>query len=329
MQSTIGIIVAIEGNESEEKIRNTIDSAILQTYEKTKTIIAADFVSKDTEKILNEYKEKFSDKVVLVLNEEKRGRGGAFNLGLRNVNTDWIAFLNEGDILKSDFASKLVSIGDKDELDVVACRCNYEYADEDEEIFKEAGRELDFDAHSLLCVNPGRMEAKIYKRNIFDDNGLWFPEGMAYEKLGIERLALFLAEKMDYVNEELYEIDLEREKEVSFEDLYDRLDVMTFFIEECYKREFLEEFPEEVEAAVIDDMYISTLFTYMAITPAKKRKITFLNMLRDAITDCFPEFETNPYYYEKYDDDLKDLISLHVMSPYKFIKQTMKMKFEE
>ena len=46
---------------------------------------------------------------------------------------------------------------------------------------------------------------------------------------------------------------------------------MTFFIDECYKREFLEEYPEEIEAAVVDDMYIKSLFTYLAITPPRAR----------------------------------------------------------
>ena len=87
-----------------------------------------------------------------------------------------------------------------------------------------------------------------------------------------------------------------------------------------YKREILEEFPEEVEAAFIDDMYMKTLFTYIAVTPGAKRKKSFLEMLQNAILDCFPEFETNPYYYEKYDDDIKDLVSLHIESPGKFLK---------
>ena len=95
---------------------------------------------------------------------------------------------------------------------------------------------------------------------------------------------------------------------------------MTYFIEECYKREILEEFPEEVEAAFIDDMYLKTLFTYIAVTPANKRKKSFLEMLQNAVLDCVPEFETNPYYYEKYDDDIKDLVSLHIEAPGKFLK---------
>ena len=116
-----------------------------------------------------------------------------------------------------------------------------------------------------------------------------------------------------------------QELELTEDELYDRLQVMSFFIEECYKREFLEEFPEEVESAFIDDMYMKSLFTYIAITPAKKRKPAFLKMLQEDMLDCFPEFETNPYYYEKYDDDIKDLVSLHMANPNKFLKATMKM----
>ena len=135
------------------------------------------------------------------------------------------------------------------------------------------------------------------------------------------------AKRFAYTEEPLYIITEDKDDSIIEAELYDRIDVMTFFIDECYKREFLEEYPEEIEAAVVDDMYIKSLFTYLAITPPRKRKITFLQQLADAIDDCFPEFETNPFYEDKYDDDIKDLVSLHMLSPFKFIKATMKMDF--
>ena len=350
MSSKLDIIIAIEDCHSEKDLRKTIDSALSQNYEDFNVVLAADAPTEFTKKVLEEYKEKNPGKVKLAYNEEKRGRGGAFNLGLRLADSEWISFLNEGDTLSPDFAKTLLSEAktesnaskakagtdssspdnsDSDEsvnaeTDVIASATPGEDKEGDAIIFKEAEGVLEYDKYSLLTVNPGMMETKIYKRSIFDENGLWFPENLAYEKLGIKRLALLCAKKFKYVNKELYIPEEGRGNDTELQDLYDKLDVMSFFLEETYKREFLEEFPEEVEAAVVDDMYINTLFTYFAITPSAKRKTSFVEMLAEAIEDCFPEFETNPYYYEKYDDDTKDLISFSIENPKKFLKHMSK-----
>ena len=319
MNREIGIIIAFdESTSDEEKIKNSIESAIAQGKESMEIILAADSVNDSVKELLTRYAES-NDRIKVLYTSERRGRGGAFNLGLRNCTSEWVCFMNAGDTISPLFAEKLLKDAADAKADVVACANDSDSNDTDAAIFREAESLEEDEKQAILIVSPGRMESKIYKRTIFEENGLWFPENLLFEKIGIGRLALACAKNFIYVDECLYFFDKTREN-TSEEDLFERLDVMTYFIEECYKREILEEFPEEVEAAFIDDMYMKTLFTYIALTPANKRKKTFLEMLQNAILDCFPEFETNPYYYEKYDDDIKDLVSLHIEAPGKFLK---------
>ena len=332
MDSGISIIIGLyDANTDTNKIKNTIESALNQKKELlSEILIWADVVSEKVKSLLSEYEKK--EKVKVLYTSERRGRGGAFNLGLiksfggETKENDWICFLNAGDTISPSFVEKLLNKAfENKEIDVVACGSNKDESDMDSDVFKEALKMEDYDKKALLTVNPGSMESKIYKKSIFTDNGLWFPVYYLFEKAGIGRLALLCAKNFDFVDEKLYTFDKDETVELTEDELYDRLQVMSFFIEECYKREFLEEFPEEVESAFIDDMYMKSLFTYIAITPAKKRKPAFLKMLQEDMLDCFPEFETNPYYYEKYDDDIKDLVSLHMANPNKFLKATMKM----
>ncbi|MBO4309903.1 MAG: glycosyltransferase family 2 protein [Lachnospiraceae bacterium] len=322
MDCRLSIIIAID-DEDTDKIKKSIDSALAQDKADTDIIICADSCSEDAKKLLSGYEKKENVKIFYTC--EKRGRGGAFNLGIRKsisekeAKNEFLCFVNAGDTLAPVFADKLLKKAIDSNADIVSCRDNSAESGTDAAVFSEAVKMDSYEKHALLSVNPGNMESKIYKRSIFDKNGLWFPENLSCEKMGINRLALLCSENFDFTDEELYFFDKEK-KEISEEELYDRMDVMTYFMEECYKREFLEEFPEEAECAFADDMYVKTLFAYIASTPAKKRKISFLEMLKEGILDCFPEFETNPYYFEKYDDDIKDLISLHIESPKKFLK---------
>ncbi|MBR6382394.1 MAG: glycosyltransferase family 2 protein [Lachnospiraceae bacterium] len=320
MKYELGIIISVTDRDlDEEKIKNSIESAIAQGKESMEIILAADSVSESVIKLLSEYSQNQDEKIKVLHTSERRGRGGAFNLGLRNCTSEWVSFMNAGDTISPLFAEKLLSKAAEANADVVACANDSDTNETDAAIFKEAESLDEDEKQAILIVNPGKAESKIYKRTIFEENGLWFPENLLFEKLGIGRLALACAKNFKYVDECLYFFDKTKEN-TSEEDLFERLDVMTYFIEECYKREILEEFPEEVEAAFIDDMYMKTLFTYIAVTPPNKRKKSFLEMLQNAILDCFPEFETNPYYYEKYDDDIKDLVSLHIEAPGKFLK---------
>ena len=320
MNYELSIIISVTDKDTDErKIIESIESAITQGKESMEIILAADSVSESVIKLLSEYSQNHDEKIKVLYTSERRGRGGAFNLALRNCTSEWVCFMNAGDTISPLFAEKLLSKAAETKADVVACANDSDSNETDAAIFKEAESLEEDEKQAILIVNPGKAESKIYKRTIFEENGLWFPENLLFEKLGIGRLALACAKHFIYVDECLYFFDKTKEN-TSEEDLFERLDVMTYFIEECYKREILEEFPEEVEAAFIDDMYMKTLFTYIAVTPANKRKKSFLEMLQNAILDCFPEFETNPYYYEKYDDDIKDLVSLHIEAPGKFLK---------
>jgi len=326
MSYKLSIILGLDESDNNlEKIKKSIEAALAAYIEGTQIILAADIPSDAVKKLFEEYREKYPDIIKALYTSSGRGRGGAYNLALRNTEAEWVSFMNVGDAYAPTFVKTLLKKADEGNADVVACANDSKDNDSDAEIFKQLPDMEEDEKKAILIVNPGMTESKIYKRKIFDDNGLWFPENLLFEKLGIGRLALSEANNFEYIDECLYFFDKDYKAPTEEDSLFERLDVMTIFIEECFKREILEEFPEEVEAAFIDDMYMKTLFTYIAATPAAKRKKSFLEMLKNAILDCFPEFETNPYYYEKYDDDIKDLVSLHIESPGKFLKALKNM----
>ena len=302
MSYKLSIILGLDESDNNlEKTKKSIESALAAYREGTEVILAADIPSEGVKKLFDEYKEKYPDIIKVLYTSERRSKGGAYNLGLRNSEAEWVSFMNAGDTVAPAFVKTLLKKADETSAEVIACANDSKDNEADAEIFKQLPDMEDDEKKAILIVNPGMMESKIFKREIFEKNGLWFPEKLLFEKLGIGRLALACADKFEYVDEDLYFFDKDAKANYEEEVLFDRLDVMTFFIEECYKREILEEYPEEVEGAVIDDMYMKTLFTYIAGTPQAKRKKSFLEMLANAMTDTFPEFETNPYYYEKYD----------------------------
>jgi hypothetical protein len=98
----------------------------------------------------------------------------------------------------------------------------------------------------------------------------------------------------------------------------DRMDSMIVFIEECWKREYLQEYPEEIEYRFTEQFYIKTLFAYMKEVPFYKIKISFLRLLREGILNCFPDYENNEYFRKRQDAEVKKLTRMHCKSPFWF-----------
>ena len=98
MDSGISIIIGLyDANTDTNKIKNTIESALNQKKELlSEILICADVVSEKVKSLLSEYEKK--EKVKVLYTSERRGRGGALNIGLiksfggETKENDWICF---------------------------------------------------------------------------------------------------------------------------------------------------------------------------------------------------------------------------------------------
>ena len=186
---------------------------------------------------------------------------------------------------------------------------------------KELEGPMDEAKYAKAILTPGSMVTKIYKRSIFYDNGIWFPEYIFYEDNCASVLTMLYCKYFAYVDEPLYyyyQHSVSTVHHVSVEKCNNRLQAMEMLLAECYKRGFLEEYPEEIEYCFTEMFYVNTLFSYMINMPFFKKRIFYLRLLKEGIMAYFPEYATNPYFEEKQDDEVKKLTAMHCKSPFKF-----------
>ena len=320
--SKLNVIVAVK-DAAGDRLKSCLDSLINQTYEDMNVIVVDDCSKGNLADIIKEYADKYPSKIKAFCQDEEFGLGGAKNKGLIEADSEWIGFVNAMDLLDKNFYKALMDKAAETNADVVGCIAEFE--SNGEIVATEGLNPIDLgvpeeEMKEFLLINPGCLEAAVYKREIFDKNGLWFPTNLSFENLGILRLAMIHAKNYVFAEDVTYKVHVIEDKELA-DKLYDRIDVMTFFIEETYKRELINEYPEEIEEVYLEEMYINTLFSYMKAVPSNKWKLSFLNYLREGIMECFPEYDTNPYYWEKYDDEVKEMLELHCRNPKKFMSQ--------
>ncbi|MFO7826272.1 MAG: glycosyltransferase [Cyclobacterium sp.] len=82
-------------------IRETLDSALKQTYPQIEIITVNDGSTDDSLRILKEYAVQFPDRIKLV-DSENQGVSAATNLGIQAAKGEYIQFLDADDILSRD-----------------------------------------------------------------------------------------------------------------------------------------------------------------------------------------------------------------------------------
>lgn len=252
--------------------------------------------------------------------------GGAYNKGLRMACGEYVSFISSGDILKPDFADAIASCMQEDESDVISF--GYEYSDGSEVVESNNSKqngEMDEANRCAAIISPGPYFAKIISKELFDRNGLWFTEENACPGGGVITLVMMYCQSFYYLDKTLM-IKEAGLPEVTDTESYidDMIMIMDFFMQECYKRELIEEYPEEIEYRYTVKGYLEPLFSYIESVGPGKASVSYVKFLRDSFCDTFPDFDTNPYYMAFIDEETSELVDLHMESPRKFVNRYKK-----
>ena len=323
----LSIIVPVYNMAKDGLLQFCLDSLLNQTVEDYEIIAVDDFSTDDSLNVLREYEKKNPGRIRVIASPENRKQGGAKNLGLRAAKGEWLGFVDSDDWVTPDYYEKLLSKAEETGADIVGCNINMtgEHSYQIGEIIRnntpgQAGV-LDGDGHAKLLLHPGSMVTKVYRREIFFENGLWFPENMFYEDNCLGPLTMLSCRHFEYVDEPNYYYYQKPDStthNITLQKCKDRMRTMEYFIEECWKREYLPVYPEEIEYRFTEIYYINTLFTYMLGIPFEKKRISFLRELRNGILSYFPDFWNNAYFDEAQDEEVKKLTKLHCRSPFLF-----------
>ncbi|MDF2159400.1 glycosyltransferase family A protein [Algoriphagus sp. CAU 1675] len=92
-----------------EFIRETLDSALAQTFPHIELVLVNDGSTDGSFDILQEYKEKFPAKIQLI-DSPNQGVSAATNLGMQASNGEYIQFLDADDLLSPDKISTQVNL---------------------------------------------------------------------------------------------------------------------------------------------------------------------------------------------------------------------------
>jgi len=322
----LSIIVPVHNMAADGKLEYCLNSLINQTISDYEIIAVDDASTDDSLQILRQYEKKYSDLIkVQALNENHR-QGGAKNVGLDMCSGEYIGFVDSDDWVMQDMYERLVSKAMETDSDMVACNLTHVYehtmqvGENIPSMDEDMNGELTEDKLKRLIFHSGALVCRIYRREMFMEPKLRFPEHMFYEDNAIGTELLFRAKKIAYINKAMYFYLQNPDSTVhtvSEAKCNDRMEAMRIMVKMAKEGNYLEPYSEELEYKFINLFYQNTLFSYMR--GKQRKKLSFIRNMGKEMKQYFPDFQNNKYYLQKVNEEERFLMSLQQKSTVIFV----------
>ena len=202
MNDLISIIVPVYNVE--KYLRECLDSILNQTYKNIEVIVINDGSTDNSRNICDEYQKK--DNRLKVINQKNCGLSATRNKGIKESRGKYLSFIDSDDVINHNMIELLHKELIKNKCDIAICKFNY-FTNKFKEKNKEYKIEIlnqDQFLKSLLIDKEIASQAcnKLYKKGLF--NNIKYPLGKIYEDIGTTYKLGLQANKIIYLNIELY-----------------------------------------------------------------------------------------------------------------------------
>ncbi|MCD8131611.1 MAG: glycosyltransferase [Lachnospiraceae bacterium] len=322
----LSIIVPVYNMAADQKLEYCLNSLVNQTIQDYEIIAVDDASTDHSLEILHRFEQENPEKIRVLALKENHRQGGAKNAGLKVARGEFIGFMDSDDWAAPDMYEKLLKRAEETGADMVGCDCcmtdhhGMEIGQVIKTVREEQTGALGDSQYKSMIMDAGFLVVKIYRRYMFMDPPLYFPEHMFYEDNAIGAELLLRAKRYEYVREPLYYYYQHTGSTVHVvteERCRDRMEAMRIMLGLARESGSLEKYPDEVEFHFINLFYQNTLFSYMQ--GAQKKKLSFLKALAKEMQDTFPDFRENLYYLKRVNQEERMFMELLTKSAAAFL----------
>jgi len=204
----VSVIVPIYNTE--QYLQKCINSILNQSFKDFEMILVNDGSTDRSVEIIEKYKTESSN--IVVINKENAGLGQARNSALEICNGDYIAFVDSDDCIELDMLKLMYSKSLEQDLDILIC--NYKFVDvngvriRDDNVILNDNEIID----NIECIKrflvtntiEGFACNKLFKKELFHNYNIRYPKAMKYEDIPTTMSLLSKANRIGFIDKELY-----------------------------------------------------------------------------------------------------------------------------
>lgn len=202
--NNILVSIVVPVYNSEKTIGKCLDSLINQTYRDIEIVCVNDCSTDASLSILKEYTNKDS-RIVIIEHEKNLNAGGGRNSGIQASKGQYISFVDSDDWLKECAIKTLVDATGKGIYDIVSSPLTDYYPDGSTIREEHMSPSIDKTAIINHMMRYGlRMIGGLFRRSIFIDNEIRYPENVYFEDNAIGMVPFVLADNIKVIDESIY-----------------------------------------------------------------------------------------------------------------------------
>lgn len=297
MNIKVSIIVPVYN--AANYLSNCLDSLVNQSLEEIEIILINDSSTDKSLGILEEYRQKYAEKIIVINLDENRGPGGARNEGISIAKGEYLGFVDSDDYVSAQMFEELYTIACKSNYDMVDCQFYHENFDINlKTTIENAYGKLNLEKRKEIFLHAGFIWSKIIKRNIIIDNHIRFREKVAYEDIDFIRITMFYCQTIYATNSILYyhndNVDSITNQYNENIQLYQKMDSMRSLVKKFKKLNAYNDYKDEITYLIYKTY--TTMLNYNITLP--KEEINFERFKK--LHDFFFELVNYDYQNNKY-----------------------------
>lgn len=166
-----------------EKLRRCLDSVLAQTLSDIEIILVNDASTDNSYDIMLEYEKQASDRIIVINCETNSRAGGARNIGLDTVSSDYIGFVDSDDYIAKDMYECLYNKAVSEDCDIVDSPVKFISSCRIREPIDDGfcNRTLTGKEKELLILSDGYIMTKLFRASLLNDNGIRFRPNVKLE----------------------------------------------------------------------------------------------------------------------------------------------------
>lgn len=302
----VKISVIVPVYNVEKYLKKCLDSLVKQKFNSYEVLVVNDGSPDNSQEIVEEYAKKYP-KIIKSYVKENGGVSSARNYGISKAKGDYIAFVDSDDYVDKYYLSSLYETAIKEKADIVVCDL-YKKTDNKLEIMNGYKEYTDDKVKNLMVAIPAVWN-KLFKKNLFTETGISFPDRIYCEDLAVVTRILCNVKKVAYVKKPLYYY-LIRSGSLSHQvkynpktaDIFTSLNIIRDYFKE---NKHYQQYKTELEYLHIVHLlhgYMVNIYRYDESIPKNKEVVSLMKEL-------FPKWNHN-FYYKKHELKYKIVCNL-------------------
>jgi len=210
MSPLLSVIVPL--HNAGELLSPFLDSLVNQQEKGLEIIIVNDGSTDGSDKVVADYARSYSH--IQLVNQNNAGVSAARNNGLQLATGKYVAFPDADDILDPAMYSTLISIAEKNNLDVIQCNGERYFSAADEvktiiPVDRVASTDVITGAEWLQQALSSRrfihvVWLALYRRDLIMESQLYFEPGLHHQDIPWTTEIMLKAERVQYISQPLY-----------------------------------------------------------------------------------------------------------------------------